>query len=220
MSKTNNMDTLQNLEQPPYSCLMNFIENDMTCGTRLTKEQEQEAFNVFKNITGYEPINNNLIYKQLGQYSLDMARYNAGYCFGTIFLVSIIILWLLVFVGKINVPLGFFITMLLFIIIYGVSVAYRQHIYNVYFPRFNNAAKKAEQSQNTFNNGVAYWIQAMLAIACKLTCNDSNCWGCNLENCLQCNRGNTPQKQQKDNSNMKLEEQYRLFQEFLKNRKI
>lgn len=176
------------LAQKPYSCLIDLINNHSSCYQDIPKERRQAAYEAFVDVTGYKPANLNSIFNNFDNNLESLVNFNSFYMFAPTLIFFLIIIWLMVGFKWMTLGLGLFFTVLVIVVYYSFTIAYRVN-FNYYMrSRRRTVQNQATLAQNSFENSIAYWPQGLLAAACAVTCDDpENCWKCNPnQNCPPC----------------------------------
>ena len=166
--------------EQPISSMIDLISNNMECGVPLTEEQKTNAYNAYLKVTGLTEVDYEKIIKTVQNEFAYLFRFNSFYMFLPITILVTIIVWLMVIVGWITWPVGSFITTLVWIILYGASVAYRIHLTSMLRSRFKVLFDDASKAQKSRQDSVAYMPQALFAVASAITTPGSGPqWYCN-----------------------------------------
>lgn len=155
--------------QEPLSSMYDLIINNMTCGIPLTDEQITNAYNAYIKVTGLKQQDFNKILKTIQDEFESLFKFNAAYMFLPITILLSIVVWIMVIVGWFNWVVGFYITTLVWIVLYGSSIAYRIHLTTILRNRFNKLINEASEAQKTYEQSVALMPQALLAVASAIT---------------------------------------------------
>lgn len=174
----------------PFSCVVDMVKNYMCCGGTLTQEQKSAAYQAFTNVTGFRPFDNVGLLNSEQSQADTIFNANSFYIYVPVMLLIIIIIWIFVGTGRMSWAVGAFFTVLTIIILYGFSVAYRIAVKNSYRKYYELQVNRARAAQNSYENGVAYFLQGIMASACAVTCNGEcptgDCWTCNEPECHPC----------------------------------
>jgi len=174
----------------PFSCMIDLIQNYSSCFEDIPQDKVEESYNVFKDITGWNQPNLANIFNSVDENFENLVNFNSFYMFAPVLFLFFIIIWLNVGFGRTTWELGLFFTVLVVVILYGFSIAYRVHFDTYLRNRSRIIQQELNQSSTSFQNSIAYWPQALFATACTITC-DSNCWKCNGSgNCPPCRPNN------------------------------
>lgn len=201
-------------KQVPFSCMIDLIQNYSTCGTDIPADKRQQAYNAFITVTGYEPLNMNQVFDILYNENLERTQFNSFYFYIPVLILYLVGIWIMVIFSMLAWPMGLFLTVAYTVILLGFALAYDTHLSN-YFKGHNDQLQTlATQSQQNFQNSLAYWNQGFFAAACAVTCppGSTGCWLCNDPNsvksvksvkpCVPCN--NTTTTKVKANKGFKL----------------
>jgi len=166
--------------EEPLSSMLELISNNMYCGVPLTQDQIDNAYDAFVKVTGLEEQDFNKILKTIQDEFESLFRFNAAYMFLPITILISIIIWIMVIVGWITWPVGMYVTTLVWIVLYGASIAYRIHLTTVLRNRFNKLIADSQRAQETFKHSIAYTSQGLLAAAAAITTPAGETpWTCN-----------------------------------------
>lgn len=166
--------------QPPISCMVNLVTGPLAdCDSEIPSDRRQAAYNAFSQVTGYRPIDLNRAFQNITAQEKQLLNFTALYIFLPMFLLSLIAIWLMVGFGWINWVIGLFLSVVVFIIIYGFSIAYRLHAQNFIATNGGQLERDAEAAQMNFQNSIAYWPQGLFAVACAVTATGGTGWSCN-----------------------------------------
>lgn len=172
----------QLLNTTPFKCMIDVIEKHSTCGTTLTPETKQAAYQAFTDVTGYKPLDMQTVFETLNKDTYTIVTYTAFYIFMPVLLLFLIIVWLMVGFQWIHWPLGIFITVLAFVVLYGFSIGYRinaQNYLNQQTEALKNLSISADENLKTT---IAYLPQGQYAVACSIASNGNpNAWKCNKQ---------------------------------------
>jgi hypothetical protein len=152
---------------------------DSDCGAIITPQQRQAAFNTFTQITGLTIPDPNATFDMIATTQDQLLNINAFYIFFPTFLLLIIAIWLLVGVGWVIWPVGLFLSVLIFIILYGFSILYRIQAQDLLLSKEQQFQNIALTNQANFQNSVALWPQGLFAVACAVTSTGGTGWTCN-----------------------------------------
>jgi hypothetical protein len=175
--------------QPPISCMLNLINGQYSnCGTTIPSNLRKAAFNAWTEVTGYKPFNLTNTLNTINQEQKTIVSFNAFYIFIPILILIIIVIWLAAGFGWFNWVVGIFLTVLAFIILYSASIAYRIHLQGWLNNNNQQLQQDATNSQNNFENSIAYWPQGLFAVSCAVTSTGgTGNWTCNETNpCPPC----------------------------------
>lgn len=166
--------------QQPISCMIDLITGpDSDCGAIITREQRQAAFDAFTHVTGLTLPDPNVTFDMISNTQDQLLNINAFYIFFPTFLLSLLAIWLMVGVGWVIWPVGLFLSVLIFIILYGFSVLYRIQAQNFLLTQEQGLHDTALTNQANFQNSVALWPQGLFAVACAVTSTGGTAWTCN-----------------------------------------
>lgn len=181
--------------EKPISCMLDLITNHMYCGQEFTQQQMTNAYNTYVDVTGFKPFNLPNAFKTLNNQTNAMISFNAFYIYGPIALLMIIVVWLLAGFQWINWVVALYFTILIIVVLYGFSIAYRIHAQSNMNKRFTTLETEAHTSQQAYENSISKIPNAMLAVACSLTASGgTGYWECNPEEtpCPPCVNGTRP----------------------------
>lgn len=167
------------LLNPPLSCVQNLITNNMYCGQQFTEQQKIDAYQKYVAVTGYTPIDWNVVFQALNEAQNINTSFNTWYTYLPIGLIFLVMVWLAAGFKMITWAVGVYLTVLIVVVLYTFSIIYRLHVQNNMGQRFSSLEQQAEKKQLEYENSVAKIPQALLAVACSLTggnweCNDPN----------------------------------------------
>ncbi len=164
----------------PFSCMVDLIRNYSNCGERLTEQQEIRAFEIFRQVTGYEPVNIEHIVDSINSQDRFVVNFTGFYMFIPILLLALIGLLLAIVYSWINWADGLYLMSLAIAILYGFNMLYRTLAINSLNNDGNILHEEADRARLNLEHSVAYLPQAMYAIACAIT-TPSNIpsWVCN-----------------------------------------
>ena len=165
------------INQVPLSCMTNLLTGEFSqCGAIISDAQRQAAFNAFTDITGFKPVDLNQAFSIITEDEKKVLAFTAFYIFFPLGLIILIGIWILAIVGTFTWPLALFLSIFLFIILYLLSIAYRNQAEHSLNSRNTQLRTIVSESQTNFQNSVALFPQALYAIACAIT---GNGWRCN-----------------------------------------
>jgi len=169
----------------PMQCMEKYLNGPYaTCGADMPQELKDKAFEIFKQVTGFTNIGTEELADAISADQQTMLAYTAYYIFVPIMFLSWILIWIGFGYGMYDWPLALLLSTLTFIVLYFASVFYRINA-QVYLDQRNTFIKdNVDASQQAFNDSVAFWPQAMYAIACAVAGDD---WECNdpCKNCVR-----------------------------------
>lgn len=168
------------LRTSPYSCFVELVDN-YTC-KNLSVEKKKELYNKYLEITGIKEYNITAAATIANVQTYDIILYTCFYIFMPISLLLFIVIWVLVILKRLTWVFGVYATMLLFIIMYGFSIGYRIHAMNLI--RQNQEIIDSEYAAylESTRNGIPYMPQALLGMACSITCDQADCVSCQNTN--------------------------------------
>ena len=154
----------------PFSSMVELITGPYsTCQVVIPSEQRQAAYDSFTSITGYTPPNLTQAVTMISDSQKRLANYTALYVFLILLTVAIIVLVMLVLVGVLTWPVGIILTVLAFLILYTISLAYSFGAQRMIDDQSSQILETVTNEQSNFQNTVAYWPQGLFGIASTLT---------------------------------------------------
>ncbi len=164
----------------PFSCLHNVIEKHSTCGTNLTPKTTQAAYQAFTNVTSYKPMDMNNVFSTLNAETYNIVNFTAFYMCMPVLILFLIIIWLMVGFRWVHWPLGIFLTVLVFVVLYGFTIAYRIHAQNYLNSKLDSLKEITKNADDNMATTVASLPQGLYAVACAVDSNGaSGSWECN-----------------------------------------
>lgn len=160
--------------QPPLSCMLNLARSPCD---EIPEDRRRAAYNAFTSVTRLQPVQLDTFFSQVTEEQRQVLNFNAFYIYFPLFVVIIIGLWLMVGFNWISWPVGLFLSVLMFIILYAFSILYRIQVYNVLSNQDSIWQTNATNIQSNLANSVAYLPQGLFAASCAVTGDDS--WSCN-----------------------------------------
>jgi len=170
--------------QPPVSCMLNLLKGQYSdCGTTIPSNLRKAAFDAFTEVTGFKSFNNNQAFNIINSDQKAIVNCTAFYFFIPMLILLFIGVSLLVGFSWINWVAGLFLIVLIFIILYGATIAYRIKLLGYLNTNNNQLQQDVTNTQNNFENSVAYWPQGLFAVACAITATGgTGSWSCNEVN--------------------------------------
>lgn len=173
----------QLLEQEPYSCIIELVDQYMKCGQDIPPDKLELAYNAFVEVTGYQPPDLRQVANEVDTQTRDIVNLNAFYIFVPILLVIVALIWVMVFFGWFHWAVGLFFTVFATVVLYFFDIAYRIHANALLNNRKEALLDIADRSQKNLQDSIAYWPQGLFAVSCAVTCKDGEqCWVCDETN--------------------------------------
>lgn len=179
------------MAQKPYSCMIDLINNYSSCYQEIPLDKRQAAYKAFVDVTGYKQPNLDLIFNNVEGSFDALVNFNSFYMFAPTLIMFLIIIWLMVGFKWMTLGLGLFFTVLVIVVYYSFTIAYRINFEYYMRTRRQTIKNQTNLAQNAFENSIAYWPQGLMAAACAVTCdNPEDCWTCHGgPNCPPCRPG-------------------------------
>ncbi len=178
------------LFSPPWSCMVELLNNQSVCGTVIPQDKVRAAYDAWSKVTGFVPPDYVSIFADVQYNQETVVNFIGWYMYIPVLLLGLTVIWLGVGFGWFNWVVGIFLSLLAFVLHYGFSIAFR--INAIGWLRTQNDENVAyyQGLETAFENSIAYWPQGLFAAACAITCDDPNneCWTCNNPGCTTSTR--------------------------------
>ena len=175
----------------PISCLINLINEYMTCGKPIPPEKITAAYEAFVQVTGYQPPNVNGAINYTTDELNKITMATAFFVFFPMMILLVALIWILVALKLMDWGLGLFLTVVVVVLLYVFAILYRQYVQSTTKNLNNNLKTINQQSLANQQQTIAYTNQGLMAAACAITCQSgTKCWTCNsnepASSCLPC----------------------------------
>lgn len=166
----------------PFSNMIDLIENHSCCDEDIPADKRKLAAQAFKDVTGYVPINLTEVFNIFHNETQTLIRYNGLYLFLVIFILALLLVLAAVATGILSWAVALFLIGLIFILVYTFSLIYRIQVSEYTNSQHKEIQQHSTQSQNNFQNSIAYWPQGLFAVAAAVTSHGgtgATGWTCN-----------------------------------------
>ena len=168
------------VEQIPFKCFVDTIRNNSYCGMELDKKTRDRAFEAFTDVTGYEPFDLEQLFENLYDQNNAIILFNTFYMFMPVLILILVAIWVMVGFRKMHWGMALLASELAIVILYGFSIVYRINAQIYLRNRNNKELERVKESQDNYQNSIAYLPQAMMAVSCAVSSGGAeNSWECN-----------------------------------------
>lgn len=166
--------------QPPISCMIDLVTGSASeCNTEIPPDRRTAAYNAFTEVTNFQPADLAVFFSQVTDEQRRILNLNAFYIYFPTFVIILIAIWLMVGFNWISWPVGLFLSVLAFIVLYSFSILYRIQVFGLLSNQNTTWQSNAANVQSNFVNSIAYWPQGLFAVACAVTSTGDTGWTCN-----------------------------------------